>query len=225
MDNGTPFDLPFGFQIYPNMPVPTKLFMAKFKQKYPKYYQRHAAMGKNIYSSQGVARGDFKKRIEKAFRAFDFFGAPVGLIFTIDKAMGYGQYPDLGILLQTVMLLCQQYGLSTCGLVVWSLQHETLKKALNIASNEKVFCGMSIGYQNDKAPVNQFKSERMSLDEMVVIAEINENIKIESPYLFKAKLGATMAQYYLQENLPYLAVIAGSVAVGVGCWFRYKRQT
>ena len=88
--------------------------------------------------------------------------------------MGLGQYPDLGIFLGNIMLLCQQYGLSTCAQVAWSLWHKTVRETLNINDKELIFCGMSIGYENKQSPVNKVRTERMDFKEFVVIPKLSK---------------------------------------------------
>eukprot|EP00483_Globobulimina_turgida_P001651 UN01653 len=112
-------DQPFQFEIYPGMTNP--LDSTQFAKKFPKYRARQAALGKLIYTAQGIKRNDIKGRKDHVNKNWEFFGAPIGLFFTLDKGMVYGQYPDLGIMLATVMLLCEESGLSTCCQVAWAL--------------------------------------------------------------------------------------------------------
>ena len=222
MDTGVLIDVPLQFQIHPGSKVPIPGLSNKLKTNYPKYYQRYQSVGKSVYESQGIKRGDHKARMEAAFRGFDFFGAPVGLIFTIKKYMTLGSYPDLGIMAQTIMLLSQQYGLSTCPLVLWSLQHKTLRKALNIPKDELIFCGMAIGYKNDDAAVNKFKRERVSLDEMLVVPKINDIDKFESIWWFKFKMLLIILREKLSDYIPiYLQYFMALVIVTFAIYCLY----
>ena len=225
IDNGVFLDLPLQFKVGPGKTIPAPGFQNTMKQNFPKYYDRYSKLGKKVYGSQGIARQDHKSRMEALFRAYNFFGAPVGLLITIDKGLTLGSYPDLGIMAQTIMLLCEQYGLSTCSIVAWALQHNIVRNALNIDQNELIFCGMAIGYKNDQAPVNQFKRDRMSFEEMVVVPEINDiqNIKFESKWMFKFKvLSITLRENYLPIDTQYLVAIP-FVAGAVICWYKYFR--
>eukprot|EP01083_Nonionella_stella_P011570 32835_1 len=172
-------DLPFQFQMLPGTDHPFNL--SYFKKTFPKLKARQSLMGKQIYTAQGIKRDDIEGRKKHINENWNFFGAPIGLFFTIDKRMSYGQYPDLGIILNTVMLLCEQYGLSTCCQVAWSVWHKSLREILNISDNELIFCGMCIGYENKQAKVNKVKSERMPLNEMMVIPKISDDINIFEP--------------------------------------------
>eukprot|EP01083_Nonionella_stella_P040666 110275_1 len=223
--NGQFVDLPCQFQVWPGVPVPFPMFVQQFYVKYPTYAKRYKALGKSVYTSQGVERGDLEARKKAVIRAFDFFGAPVGLLLTVDKDAGYGQYPDLGIMLQTIMLLCEQYGLNTCTQLAWSLQHKTVRNVLNIDQNETIFCGMCIGYKDPNAKVNQFKRERMELDEMVVVPEIVDDPKLPSKTVFQLRFGVLIAKHYLSRALPLIAIGLGAVAIGVAYCKRGRNRT
>lgn len=167
--NGTFGDFPLEFSIYPFTELSNPLNNSEFQKKAPKYYDRLAKIGQMVFSAKDIARNDMKGRLQHIIKNFEFFGAPIGLILTIDKTMELGQYPDLGIFLGNVMLLCQQYGLSTCAQVAWSFWHKTIRQTLNINDKELVFCGMSIGYSNQESKVNKIRTERMDFDEFVII--------------------------------------------------------
>eukprot|EP01084_Bolivina_argentea_P243755 408548_1 len=169
-------DAPFEFQMLPGVNHPINL--SYFKKHFPKYRARQAALGKLIFSAQGIKRDDMEGRKKHIAENWEFFGAPIALFFTIDKRMSYGQYPDLGIIIGTIMLLCEQYGLSTCCQVAWSLWHKSLRKILNINENELIFCGMCIGYEDKKEKVNRVKTDRMCLNELMIIPKISDDVNV-----------------------------------------------
>ncbi|MBV9540100.1 MAG: nitroreductase, partial [Alphaproteobacteria bacterium] len=102
---------------------------------------------------------------------WEFFGAPVGLIFSIDRQMQQGQWSDLGGFLQSIMLLAREYGLHTCAQEAWAPYHEVIRECLKVPQEEMIFCGMSLGYADTEAPINTLYSERASLGEWAVIKE------------------------------------------------------
>jgi nitroreductase len=173
--NGQFGDLPLQFAITPGGDTNNPLNTKEFAAKYPALNARRSALGKLVYSAQGISRNDPKGRMKHILENFEWFGAPIGLLLTIDKGCGYGLYPDLGIIIQTVMLLCEQYGLSTICQVAWSLWHQTLRQTLDISDHEVIFCGVPIGYKQEEAKVNQVRTERMPLSEMVLIPKIDDN--------------------------------------------------
>ncbi len=130
------------------------------------YSSRRARVAHGMYEILGIAKDDSAARLAQMAKNFRFFGAPVGMILTIDKQMGPPQYADLGLFLGNIMLLAREKGLHTCPQEAWSLWGATIREVLGLAENELVFCGVALGYALDDAPVNQLRTERASLDEM-----------------------------------------------------------
>ena len=97
---------------------------------------------------------------------FRFFGAPVGMILTIDKQMGVPQFCDLGIFLGNLMLLAREKGLHTCPQEAWSLWGGTIREVLGLPESELVFCGLALGYARADSVINQLCTERASVEEV-----------------------------------------------------------
>jgi nitroreductase len=89
------------------------------------YNSRRFEVGADLYRAISVPREDRPARYRQYARNFEFFGAPVGLLFTIDRSMGAPQWSDLGMYVQTVMLLARAYGLDTCSIEAWTHWHKT----------------------------------------------------------------------------------------------------
>ena len=117
-----------------------------------------------MYSLIGISRDDKEARINQVLKNYDFFGAPAGLFCFIDKAMGPPQWSDLGMFLQTFMLLATESGIDTCAQEAWSLKQDSVKEFLKIEDDSILFCGMAIGYQDKDAPINQLRSERSPIE-------------------------------------------------------------
>ncbi len=136
---------------------------------YPKaltepYRGRRFAVGEMLYRAIGIPREDRPGRLRQFARNYEFFGAPVGLFFIIDRQMGPPQWSDLGMLIQTVMLLARAHGLHCCAQEAWTRWYKTVSAFLDVAENEMVFCGMALGYGDDAAPINSWRSPREPLD-------------------------------------------------------------
>ena len=114
-----------------------------------------------MYSLLNIKREDKVARINQVMKNFEFFGAPAALFCFIDKQMGPPQWSDLGMFLQTFMLLAQESGLSTCAQEAWSLKQNCVKQFTQADNELTLFCGMSIGYEDENNPVNGFKTSRM----------------------------------------------------------------
>jgi nitroreductase len=134
------------------------------------YNSRRFEVGADLYRAIGIPREDRPGRYRQYARNFEFFGAPIGLIFTIDRSMGPPQWSDLGMYIQTVMLLARAYGLDTCSIEAWTHWHKTVSAFLALPAEEMVFCGMALGHGDPAAPINSWRSTREAVDGFAVFA-------------------------------------------------------
>jgi nitroreductase len=121
-------------------------------------------LGEQMYSLLGIPREDKDARIAQVMKNFEFFGAPCAFFCFVDRQMGPPQWSDLGMFLQTFMLLAQEAGLDTCAQEAWSMKHDSVSKFLQSGDEDILFCGMCIGKKNENAVVNSLHSERRPLD-------------------------------------------------------------
>src|SRR5215469_12920261 len=89
------------------------------------YAERRSAFGRERYSALGIAREDLEARQRAAIGNWKCFGAPAALFCYIDRDMGRPQWADIGMYLQTVMLLLRAEGLHSCPQMAWSQVRET----------------------------------------------------------------------------------------------------
>lgn len=128
------------------------------------YETRRREVGARLYQSIGVTRGDRNGRYRQYARNFEFYGAPVGLLFFIDRSMGAPQWSDLGGYIVSVMLLARAYGLHTCGLEAWTHWHKTIYSLLKPPPEYLLFAGMALGHADGDASINQWRAPREALD-------------------------------------------------------------
>jgi nitroreductase len=128
------------------------------------YEARRRRSGVMLYESVGVTREDRVGRYRQYARNFLFYDAPVGMFFSIDRSMGSPQWSDLGGYIQTVMLLARAHGLHACAQEAWTHLHRTLRSFLPLSPELMLFCGMALGYADEAAPINSWRSPRESLD-------------------------------------------------------------
>ena len=133
------------------------------KRKEP-YVGRMRKLGKDMYSLIGVPKGDQAANWAQWGRNYQFFDAPVGLIFTIDKDLDAMSFLDIGIFMQSFMLAAKARGLDTCAQGAWNNYWTATRRVLAIPDDEYVVAGMSLGYADETAPVNTLVSEREPLD-------------------------------------------------------------
>lgn len=139
---------------------------------YPKglsepYRTNRFGIGEQMYATLGIEREDKAGRQRQFAHNNDFFGAPAAIFCYVDRQMGLPQWSDLGMFLQTFMLLAVEQGLATCAQEYWSVRHKAICTFLGTPENEMMFCGMSVGYADESALINTLRSERMPLEQWV----------------------------------------------------------
>ncbi|MEX3946937.1 nitroreductase [Paraburkholderia sp. EG287B] len=131
------------------------------------YRERRYQVGEDLYRSIDVAREDRPGRLRQFARNYAFFDAPLALFCSVDRQMGPPQWADLGMFLQTVMLLLREAGLHSCAQECWARYAQSVGEFLALPRERMVFCGMAIGHEDADAPINQWRSARVPLDEFV----------------------------------------------------------
>ncbi len=131
------------------------------------YLARRRKVGWDLYSLLEITKGDKRKMQAQHRKNFAFFGAPVGLLFTINRALSQGSWLDYGMFLQNVMLAAQAQGLSTCPQAAWIDYHRIIADVLDLPPEEQLVCGIALGYGDPNAVENSLVSERADLQEFV----------------------------------------------------------
>ena len=145
------------------------IYPAELKEPYK---SRRFKVGEDMYATIGVSRDDKFGRLLQFSRNFEFFGAPCAMFFAIDRQMQQGQWADLGMFMQSIMLLAREHGLHTAAQEAWAIWHKTLGEFLDIPPELMLFCGMAVGYIDPAAPINSLRSERDPLDAFVTFKGI-----------------------------------------------------
>ena len=131
-------------------------------------------VGEQIYAAIGISREDKNARLNQMLKNFEFFGAPCGLFCFVDRQMNLPQWSDLGMFLQTFMLLAQESNLDTCGQESWALKQNMISKFFEVDTDLMLFCGIAIGYKDPDDPINNFKRTRRPIDEWAILRRKNE---------------------------------------------------
>lgn len=126
---------------------------------------RRRKIGWELYGLLGIRKGDMQAG--EAFRRknYDFFGAPVGMIFTLDEDLEIGSWLDFGIFLGHLVIAARGRGLDTCLQQSFADVHAVVHQQLGIPQNEKVVCGMALGFVDAEAAQNNLVTERAAVDE------------------------------------------------------------
>lgn len=133
------------------------------------YRERRSAFGAERYSALGIAHEDWEARQRAASANWRCFGAPAALFCYIDRGLGRPQWSDVGMYLQTVMLLLRAEGLHSCPQMAWSVYRKTVAEVLSPPDDLILFCGMSIGFEDIAVPYT--RTGRALLDETVTFVD------------------------------------------------------
>ena len=136
---------------------------------YPKelvapYRDYRFELGEAMYATLGIPREDKAARLRWFARNFAFFGAPMALFCTVDRRMGPPQWSDLGMYLQSVMLLLREAGYDSCPQECWAVYPRTVGAFIGMPAERMLFCGMAIGLRNPGHAVNSLASKRAPLE-------------------------------------------------------------
>ncbi len=133
------------------------------------YKTRRRIVGQQLYDLIGVPRSDTPGKLKQLARNFRFFDAPVGMFFVLHRQMEIGQYADVGMFMENIMLLAREYGLDTCPQEAWARWPQTLKEHLSLSDDEILFCGLALGYKDETAVINELVSERETFENFVTL--------------------------------------------------------
>jgi nitroreductase len=129
------------------------------------YLERRRENGWGLYGLLGIGKADRDKMHTQHQRNYRFFDAPVGLMFTIDRAMGRGSLLDYGMFLQNIMVAARGRGLHTCPQAAWNSFANIILPHLGAGPDEMLVCGMALGYADESAVVNTFHTPRVAVDD------------------------------------------------------------
>ncbi len=131
------------------------------------YRARRRKIGWDMYGLIGIEKGDYEKMAAQARQNYEFFGAPVGLIFTMHETMSYGGWMDLGLYMANIMTLAREHGLDTCPQAAWREFETAIHTHLQLPEDQRVIVGMALGYEDTSAVINELRTERADLSEFV----------------------------------------------------------
>ena len=125
----------------------------------------------DMYSLLGIAREDKEERFKQVLKNYEFFGAPSAFFCFVDRQMGRPQWSDLGMFLQTFMLLAREVGLDTCPQEAWAMKQESVTAFVEAPEELMLFCGMAIGYQDESEKVNELRTTRRPVEDWAVFLD------------------------------------------------------
>ncbi|MFY0635965.1 MAG: nitroreductase [Vannielia sp.] len=134
------------------------------KKMPPELKARQRAAGYALYEALGIEKRDLDGRRRQFDRNYRFFDAPVGIVVTIDKAMGKGCFMDLGMAIMALLASAEGRGLATCGLGALAHYGDVVHEALDLPEDEIVVCGIALGRADTVHPANAVRTAREPLE-------------------------------------------------------------
>lgn len=128
------------------------------------YRTRRYRSGEALYEAIGIPREDRAARLAQFARNFEAFGAPVLLLFSIDRIFDRPQWAHLGMFMQSIMLLARERGLATCPQEAWAAVHDVVARHVELPAERILYCGMAMGYADEAAPINKLRTEREQVE-------------------------------------------------------------
>lgn len=130
------------------------------------YSKRRAKVGTDMYDILKIGRKDTAAKLQRVAKNFDFFDAPCGIFFTVDLN-NPPQWSDIGMFMQTFMLLATEKGIATCAQEAWANHSALVKEFLGIPSDQILFAAIAVGYEDTTHPVNQLITDRALVEDFV----------------------------------------------------------
>ena len=128
---------------------------------------RAERVGRELYQSLGVQRGDRAARDMQWGKNYSFFGAPVELFIYIHKSLHIYAASDAGLMMENLMLSAHGYGLGTCAQGAVNIWDDVVREEFEVSKDYRLLCGIAIGYPSD-AKVNSFQANRIDVSELLL---------------------------------------------------------
>lgn len=129
------------------------------------YIGRRRKIGWDMYGLLGIPKGDFEATERQRRQNYEFFGAPVGMMFTLEEDLEIGSWLDLGIFIGALATAARGRGLDTCAQAAFADFHTLIRPLLGIPDDQVVICGMALGHADEEAVVNRLVTERAPLSQ------------------------------------------------------------
>jgi nitroreductase len=128
---------------------------------------RAERVGRELYQSLGVQRGDRAARDMQWGKNYSFFGAPVELFIYIHKSLHIYAASDAGLMMENLMLSAHGYGLGTCAQGAVNIWDDVVREEFEVSKDYRLLCGIAIGYPSN-AKVNSFQANRIDVSELLL---------------------------------------------------------
>jgi len=121
--------------------------------------------GARRLTALGVARDDEQGREKLRLMNYEFYGAPCAVFLFMDGSLGEWSIFDMGLFTQNLMLAAHAFGVESCMQASVTEYAPEIKKILGIEGSKKLVIGLSMGYPDEKAKLNTYRSLKQKPDE------------------------------------------------------------
>ena len=147
----------------PDLPIP--------KGWPPALEERSREHGARRLNTLGVARDDEVGREKLRLMNFEFYGAPCAVFLFIDGSLGEWSIFDMGLFAQNLTLAAHSLGVESCLQASVTNYAPEIKKFFGIEESKKLVIGISLGYPDEKAKLNVYRSIKQNPDQFTRWAE------------------------------------------------------
>lgn len=131
------------------------------RQWFSPYIDRRREVGWGLYNLLGIEKGDKSRMHAQHQKNYDFFGAPIGLMFTVHRDLGQGSILDYGMFIQSIMVAAKARGIDSCPQAAWNDFAKIILPHIGASEDEMLVCGMALGYADPSAVENTLETSRV----------------------------------------------------------------
>lgn len=132
------------------------------------YRNRQVDLAKQLFGLMGIEREDRDARQAWMARGFRQFDAPAAIVVGHEKSIGPRMaLSDLGGLIQTICLLCQEAGLGTCINDQGLMYPDVVYEQAGVSREIELFLMIAVGWPDWDFPANRLETPRAGLEECV----------------------------------------------------------
>ncbi len=148
-----------GVPANPDLPAP--------KDWPPELDRRAEEYSARRFRTLGIERGNEQQRKGSRLLNFKFYGAPCVLFLFMDSTLTSWSIFDTGLFAQSLILAAHSLGLGSCLQASIANYPDTVRKFLGIPEAKLLVVGISLGYPDLEAPINTYRSSRISPKDFV----------------------------------------------------------
>ncbi|KVC23395.1 nitroreductase family protein [Burkholderia pseudomultivorans] len=134
------------------------------------YRERRRGAGLALYSALGIGPKDSERSAEQALRNFRLFDAPHVAIVTVPAELGPYALVDAGGFVSSFLIAAYAHGVATTPQGALARHAHFVREYFGIPDTQQMICGISFGYAEDAHPVNQFRTTRAAVDDLLRFA-------------------------------------------------------